>query len=284
MNVILPEKEKISKKRILIYSIAILVCIIAIIIVVMVQILGNDVANSFFGIRGLAVKTEEEENLLKANFDTIFNNTLEGEQNSYNVSRLDGEKDLVYTGYETQERVTNSYEINVHIPYLNINNSVIQSYNDEIKGQFQEFTENVLNSENQNIIYTVEYQAYIENDILSVIIRSNLKKGASAQRVIVLTYNYDLIEQKEISLEDMIIKFELNKNEIQNKIRKEIKEEEQKAQDLKDLGYEIYTRDSSSDLYLIENSKEFFMHNQNLYIIYAYGNEGLTSEMDLVVI
>lgn len=284
MNVILPEKEKISKKRILIYSIAILVCIIAIIIVVMVQILGNDVANSFFGIRGLAVKTEEEENLLKANFDTIFNNTLEGEQNSYNVSRLDEEKDLVYTGYETQERVTNSYEINVHIPYLNINNSVIQSYNDEIKGQFQEFTENVLNSENQNIIYTVEYQAYIENDILSVIIRSNLKKGASAQRVIVLTYNYDLIEQKEISLEDMIIKFELNKNEIQNKIRKEIKEEEQKAQDLKDLGYEIYTRDSSSDLYLIENSKEFFMHNQNLYIIYAYGNEGLTSEMDLVVI
>lgn len=284
MNVILPEKEKISKKRILIYSIAILVCIIAIIIVVMVQILGNDVANSFFGIRGLAVKTEEEENLLKANFDTIFNNTLEGEQNSYNVSRLDGEKDLVYTGYETQERVTNSYEINVHIPYLNINNSVIQSYNDEIKGQFQEFTENVLNSENQNIIYTVEYQAYIENDILSVIISSNLKKGASAQRVIVLTYNYDLIEQKEISLEDMIIKFELNKNEIQNKIRKEIKEEEQKAQDLKDLGYEIYTRDSSSDLYLIENSKEFFMHNQNLYIIYAYGNEGLTSEMDLVVI
>lgn len=284
MNITLPERNKISKRRILIYSIAILVCIIAIIIVVMVQILGKDVANSFLGIHGLTVKTEEEENLLKANFDTIFNNNLEGEQNLYNISKIDEEKELVYTGYEKQETVTNSYEINVNIPYFNIDNSVIQSYNEEIKGQFQEFTEIALNSESQNIIYTVEYQAYIENDILSVIIRSNLKRGASAQRVIVLTYNYDLIEQKELSLDDMIEKFELNKNEIQSKIRKEIKEEEQKSQDLKDLGYEIYTRDSQSDLYLIENSKEFFMHNQNLYIIYAYGNESFTSEMDLVVI
>lgn len=284
MNITLPERNKISKRRILIYSIAILVCIIAIIIVVMVQILGKDVANSFFGIHGLTVKTEEEENLLKANFDTIFNNNLEGEKNLYNISKIEEGKELVYTGYEKQETVTNSYEINVNIPYFNIDNSVIQSYNEEIKGQFQEFTEIALHSESQNIIYTVEYQAYIENDILSVIIRSNLKRGASAQRVIVLTYNYDLIEQKELSLDDMIKKFELNKNEIQSKIRKEIKEEEQKSQDLKDLGYEIYTRDSQSDLYLIENSKEFFMHNQNLYIIYAYGNESFTSEMDLVVI
>ena len=76
----------------------------------------------------------------------------------------------------------------------------------------------------------------------------------------------------------------LDKNAIQSKIREEIKQEQQKAEDLQDLGYEIYSRDSKSDMYDIENSNVFFLHEQNLYIIYPYGNDALTSEMDLVII
>ena len=36
--------------------------------------------------------------------------------------------------------------------------------------------------------------------------------------------------------------------------------------------------------YNIKNSKEFYLTNDALYIIYAYGNEKITSEMDMVII
>ena len=62
-----------------------------------------------------------------------------------------------------------------------------------------------------------------------------------------------------------------------------IKNEEKKAEDLKALGYNVFTRDTKSDMYKIKNATEFFVHNNNLYIIYAYGNDKLTSERDIVV-
>ena len=46
----------------------------------------------------------------------------------------------------------------------------------------------------------------------------------------------------------------------------------------------MFTRDTKSDIYKIENATEFFVHDNNLYIIYAYGNDKITGEMDLVVI
>ena len=47
MNVTLPEKNKINKRRIMIYSIAIFACILAIVVVIGIQILGNDVVDNF---------------------------------------------------------------------------------------------------------------------------------------------------------------------------------------------------------------------------------------------
>ena len=77
MNVTLPEKNKINKRRIIIYSIAIFACILAIVVVIGIQILGNDVVDNFFGVSKITKKTEEEENRLKANFDTLIKNQLE---------------------------------------------------------------------------------------------------------------------------------------------------------------------------------------------------------------
>ena len=83
-------------------------------------------------------------------------------------------------------------------------------------------TEDILASENQNTIYTVEYIANVQDDILSLMIRSNLKEGASAQRVIIETFNYDLRNNKEISLEELLKIKGLNKQEVQEKINNEI--------------------------------------------------------------
>ena len=282
MNVTLPEKNKINKRRIIIYSIAIFACILAIVVVIGIQILGNDVVDNFFGVSKITKKTEEEENRLKANFDTLFQNQLEN-NSSYEVKKIDENKDIVYTNYENTDKSANNYEMNVNLPYINIKNQSVQDYNENIKNIFQAKAEEVLKSTNSNVIYTVKYEAYIENNILSLIIYSDLKQDASAQRIIIQTFNFNLETNKELTLEDIIKIYELDEKTVQDKIDNEIKTEEKKAEDLKALGYNVFTRDTKSDMYKIKNATEFFVHNNNLYIIYAYGNDKLTSERDIVV-
>ena len=285
MNVVLPEKDKVSKKRIAIYVILISICVLALIVAVCVQILGNDFTNSIFGVSTLKSKTEEEEQELRVNFDNLFLNNLQinGEM-TQDISKVDENQDYVFTKYSTEEKNTGNYELSINIPYINIDSEVVNEFNTEIEEIFERKVESILESEDKNVLFTIEYQAYVENNILSVIIKSNLKQGSAAQQVIVQTYNYDLLNQKELTLSDEIELLGLDKNAIQSKIREEIKQEQQKAEDLQDLGYEIYSRDSNSDMYDIENSNVFFLHEQNLYIIYPYGNDALTSEMDLVII
>ena len=285
MNVTLPEEEKISKKRVIIYAVAIAICVIALIVAVCVQILGNDITNKIFGVSQIKSKTEEEEQTLKTNFDNLFLNSLEitGDINA-DIKKQDESKDYVVTTYEKKETVSGKYEMSVFIPYINIDNDTINQYNNEIKEIFQDKAESILETEGQNVLYTVDYQGYIENNILTVIIKSSLKQGASAQQLIVQTYNYDLVNNKEITLNDEIDMLALNKIAVQNKIRSEIKAEQDKAEALQELGYEIYNRDSESDYYSIDNSNIFFVHDQNLYIIYPYGNDALTSEMDIVIV
>ena len=285
MNITLPEKERISKRRVLVYVAAIVICVIALIIAVCVQILGNDVTNKIFGVSQIKSKTEEEEQTLKTNFDNLFLNSLEitGDINA-DIKKQDESKDYVVTTYEKRETVSGKYEMSVFIPYINIDNDTIDKYNDEIKEIFQDKAESILETESQNVLYTVDYQGYIENNILTVIIKSSLKQGASAQQLIVQTYNYDLLNNKEITLNDEIDMLVLNKTAVQNKIRSEIKAEQDKAEALQELGYEIYNRDSESDYYSIDNSNIFFVHDQNLYIIYPYGNDALTSEIDIVIV
>ncbi len=115
-------------------------------------------------------------------------------------------------------------------------------------------------------------------------IRSNLKEGTNAQRIIIQTYHYDLRNNKEITLDKILRMENLNQSDIQQKINNEIEIAQKKVQDLSDLGYTIYSREVSSDRYNIENATEYYLTNNTLYIIYAYGNETFTSEMDLIVI
>ena len=284
LSIELPEKEKVSKRRYLIYGLSIFICVIAVVIVVSLQILGNDWTNKMFGITAKETKTEEEENELKANFDTLFMNTIQGQDQEFTVSKIEEGKPLVYTDYEKKENVSGSYEVDLHIPKINIQNDVVKKYNQEIQDIFKQKAESVLVTLNRNIIYTVEYEAFIENTILSLVIRSNLKQGASAQQVVVQTYNFDLATQKEVSLAEVIPRLGLKEQDVQQKIKTDIQKEEKKAEDLRNLGYTIYKRDSNSETYKIENAKQFFIYHQNLYIIYAYGNDALTSEMDLVIL
>ena len=285
MNVTLPKKEKTDIKAVIIYTISIISCVIAAIVVAISQYLGTDELERILSVGGSNMTQEDiDEQILISGFDNIFNNQLEQYNLDIDINKKDEEKEIIYTGYENQESKENDYDLDLHIPYINIDDEKIENMNNDIKETFENKAENVLQSEKQNVIYTVQYEATIENDILSLIIKSNLKQSTSAQRLIIRTYNYDLKNKKEITLQELINKNGLNENDVQNKIKQEIENEQKKVEDLKSLGYEIFERDLESEIYNIENSDEFFIKDGKIYIIYPYGNNDLTSEMDLVII
>lgn len=285
MNVMLPKKEKTSVKAVIVYTISIITCLIAIVIVALSFYFGSDELDRLITIGGSSLtQADVDYQLLIANFDDIFQNQLEEYNTSVQIKRNDDSQNVVYTYCTKEEAKENSYDLNLNIPYINIDNETIKSYNEEIKQTFEKKAEDVLQTENQNIIYSVQYEATIENDILSLIIKSNLKQSASAQRVIIQTYNYDLKNNKETTLEDMLNNKQLKIDDVESKIKNEITVEQQKVDALKSLGYSIFERNPEDEMYKVQNSKEFFMKDGKIYIIYAYGNENLTSEMDLVII
>ena len=285
MNVNLPKKEKTSTKAVIIYTISIITCIIAIIIVGLSIYYGSDELDRLITVGGSSSTQEDEGDLvLVSNFDDIFQNKLEPYATDANVKKIDESQDFVYTYYTKEETKENSYDLNLNIPYINIDNEIVAEYNKEIKQTYEEKAENTMQTENKNIIYALQYEATIENDILSLIIRANLKEGSSAQRLIIQTFNYDLKNNKQITLKEMIDKKQLNASDVQNKIKAEITSEQKRVEDLKSLGYEIFERDTENEMYKIENTEDFFIKNGKIYIIYAYGNENLTSEMDLVIL
>lgn len=282
MNVRLPEKEKLKKRTITIYIVLLIICILAVVVVVGVQILGDDVVNNLFGINKLVKRTEQEEAELKANFENIFDNKFDDIKN-YEVQKMENDKDIVYTNYYKEEK-NNKYEMNVNLPYINIKNKVVQNFNQEISSTFEAKAEEIIKDTDKKVIYTVKYKANIENDILSLVIYSDLKQDSSAQRVIIQTFNFNLEDNKELTLDDVIKIYDLNKNEVQDKIDKDIKLEQKKSEDLMGLGYNVFSRDLKSEIYKVENVKEYFIYNNNIYVIFAYGNEKATSEKDIVII
>ncbi len=287
MNVTKPDKVGIKKRSIIIYGIIICICIIALIVASYIQFYARINIGKLMGInkeQTYGNKTDEEKEEITADFLGIFNNSIENIEVSNNNKKKDEDKDLVYTAYEKKETKQNSYDVEVHIPTINIENQVVQEYNKEIEEVFVNMVDKVLKSENRNVIYTVDYTSNIQNGILSVMIHSNFKEGTKAQKVIIKTYNYDLRNNKEVTLQD-IIKFEqLDEQKVQNQINSEIQSAQQRVKDLEQLGLSIYNRDINSNIYKIENTVEFYITKDIIYIIYPYGNDSNTSEMDLIIL
>ena len=289
MNVELPKKNKIDKKQLIIYISIILICAISILVAFYAQFYGRIDIAKMIGIgkeEQFGEKTQEEIQTLKTGFEDIFTNEITNDDGRNNNKKRDSDKPMVITGIEKKESKLNSYDIEVKIPYINIDNEIISKHNEEIEKTFVAKAKDILEKDekNKNTIFTVEYVANIEYDILSLMIRSNLKEGANAQKVIIKTYNYDLRNNKEITLEEMLKIKQLDKQQVQERIRNEIELEQKRVEDLKSLGYNIYSRDAQSEEYNINAQTQSYMTKEAIYIIYAYGNEHFTSEKDVVII
>lgn len=287
MNVTKPEKVGIGKKGIIIYSVIIFVCIIALLVAFYVQFYKRIDLGKLVGINQeekFGNKDEEEIIELESNFLKLFSNAIDNKEGDYNNKKVEIDKEIVYTTFEKKETKVNSYDLEVHIPEINIKSEIVEEYNNEIKEIFVNFVDKILQSENRNVIYTVDYTANIQNGILSVMIHSNFKEGTKAQKVIIKTYNYDLRNNKDLKLQEVIDFEQLDNKKIQNIINTKIETEQKKVKDLEVLGYNIYNRDIKNDMYKIENTEEFYITENTIYIIYPYGNNVETSEIDLVIL
>lgn len=284
MNVVIEDQSQKQKGLKIFYIIIISICIISIITATIIQAIKENEPTSGNNIK-LPELSDDKISIYKEQFNNIFENKVNYlENNSYKITKLKDEEEIVYLGYQNNETQVNDYELNVNIPYINIKNETIDEFNKQIKDTFESKAKSVLNSQNSNIIYTVDYSAYVSNNILSVVVRSTLKEGANPQRDIVQTYNYDLTNQKKCSIDEILELKGISKKQASQKIKDEIKIIQERVEELRKLGYPIYARDYTSDIYSVNNVTEYFMGNDGaLYIIYAYGNQNHTSEMDIVV-
>lgn len=282
MNVVVEDEKKKNRWLRVFYIIILIICAVAIIGAVVFQVIKQ---NNEKESAKLPQLTEEQKNEHKEEFEKIFDNKINYlNNNSYKIIKLETDKEIVYTGYKNNDSKINDYEMNVNIPYININNDIIEEFNTQIRDIFEKKAKSIGNTQNNNVIYTVDYSGYISNNILSLVVKSTLKEGTNPQRDIIQTYNYDLTNQKEYTIDDMLNAKGMTKKEANQKIKEEIKSQQEKAEELEKLGYITYKRDYTSDIYNINNATEYFMGKDNaLYVIYAYGNENNTNEMDVVI-
>ena len=282
MNIRLDEKTDNETILKIVYAVIIGICIIALLIAGVMQIMTDSTEKE------ISKKEKNEKvNLTNVEFKDLFQNKVNYlENNKYTITeKIEADKEIVYTGYTSNENKINDYEINVNIPYINIKNETVEKINDEIKSIFEKKAKSILNSQGDGNIYNVCYVGFVSNNILSLVIKATLKEGNKAQREMVQTFNYDLEENSECGIDRLLEIRGVTKQEVNDKIKDEIKKVENYTQQLENAGYSVYKRIYDSDTYSINNVTEFFMGDNNtIYVVYAYGNTNLTSEIDVITI
>ena len=215
-------------------------------------------------------KMSEEEPIDKEQLEIEFNDLFTNEENQY-----------VSTLYKIQEEKSGKYKIDAYIPRIHLDNKIDNEVNNEINSSFVNKILQVYNDSKTYTILKINYATSIQDNRLSVIIKCSLKEGSNAQRTIIKTYNYDIESKEKIKIVDLIQ--EQKKADLQEEINQKIQLKLKKEATLAEQGYNVYRRDVESDIYKIENANEFYIKDKILYIIYCYGNNSFTSEVDLIV-
>lgn len=278
------------KEAKIIYVIISIICVISIIIGVYEQFFSKKDDNTNISTNGkveepieqIKEKTMEE---IKDEFNAIFINSFSSEgKDISDIERINKEKNIVYAAYNIQQE-NDFFNIDLNIPVINIKGDIPKEFNKITQEVFVKKANEVMENTNasEKIIYSIDYAAYINGDILSVIIKSSLKQGNNPQRIIVQTYNYNIKTKEKVTLSNIIEQKNIDEQKLKSKIDRALQTVKREEEILTQSGYSVYVRDLNSDVYKLENITNFFLDNdEKLYIIFAYGNQNFTSELDIV--
>ncbi len=272
--------------RYTLYVLIITICIVSIGIAVYAQFFQKDkeskYTNNINTIDDHNIITEQD---IKHSFLDLFTNEFYSNYDDTKVKKVDSTKDIVYTAYSKTETIEGKYSIDLNIPLINISGNIVNEYNSTTQEVFVDKINAIMENATEYTIYNLDYIAYVNNNILSVAIKATIKEGDNPQRIIVQTYNYDIEKDKDIKLSDILTLREIENNIVENKIQETIEKTSKDAEKMAESGYTVYKRNLNSNIYKINNIQTFIQGpNGELYIIFAYGNNNYTSEMDIIEI
>ncbi len=277
----------IMKNPKILYILISVFCVFAIIAGIYAQVIADSEETDFANVQHTNQIQELTQTEIINDFNDLFTNTLN--LNGYDttgIQKLNPDQEIVFSAYDRQES-TDGYDINIHIPAININSELASTLNETTQATFINKANEILQKEDYSTktIYSIDFTAYVNSDILSLVIRSTLKEGNSSQRVIVQTYNYNLRTNEQVYLNDIITLKQLNRDEVNAKIKEVVTIANQEDEALQSMGYDqVYIRDLNSLIYTVDYATGYFLGpNQELYIVYAYGNGEFTSKMDIVL-
>lgn len=281
------------KKRNILYIVIAAICVIAIIVGVYAQVFGdkpkqNTIKNEVINTGDDDTATDPE--VLKQEFNSLFNNSFDDQgYDKTTIKKLAGyeEQDVIYAVYRIKEEKDEKYSVNINIPVFNVDGEVASEFNATTQSIFANKAGNVLSNSQSYTIYDVEYVGYLNENILSLVIKSTLKEGNNPQRIIVQTYNYDITTGKKLTLNEVLEAKEISEKEVNKKIERQVTEANKNAEALSEAlagaGQTIYKRDVNNAMYVTDNVNHFFVGlDGQIYIVYPYGNSNFTSEMDII--
>ena len=280
-------------KRYIIYILIAIVCVIAIVAGVYYQVFGNKPKQNTLANEIIDNPDPDEvidPEILKEEFNSLFNNSFDEQgYDTTAIQKIQGleEQDIIYAAYNIKEEKDEKYSVNINLPVFNVQGDVAAEFNATTQSIFANKANDVLSKSNKFTIYNVEYVAYLNENILSLVIKSTLKEGDTAQRIIVQTYNYDIVTGEKLTLNEVLEAKGIELKEVNRKIERQVEEANRQAEAISEAliasGQTVYKRDVNNAMYVTDNVNHFFLGlDGEIYIVYPYGNSNFTSEMDII--
>lgn len=282
-------------KRYILYIIIAIICVVAIIAGVYYQVFGNKPKQNIT-TNEIIDNTDPDEvtdpEILKEEFNSLFHNSFDDQgYDTSSIQKIEGkeEQDIIYAAYNIKEEKDERYSVNINLPVFNVQGEVAADFNATTQSIFANKANDVLSNSEDYTIYNVEYTSYLNENILSLVIKSTLKEGNSAQRIIVQTYNYDILTGQKLTLNEVLEAKGIVLRDVNKKIEAQVEEANKQAEAissaLAQAGQTVYKRDINNAMYVTDNVNHFFLGlDGQIYIVYPYGNSNFTSEMDIIKI
>lgn len=271
--------------RYCIYALIVAFCIIAIIVGVNAQFFSTKESDEVPDINVSNVVSVNEEIDISNKFMQLFDNKLPQFKDYPNIEKGDLSKNYLYIYSENPQlpngpytkKMDGKYDIVAYLPVFNINSDVTNSFNNITINYFVKMMNDIVLNGTTNTNLTISFAANVNDNILSVAIIAKLKEGDKPQRIMIQGYNYDLANNKEVKVADVLSKKNVDMATANSKIEKVVKSADNT----------LYKRELTNPIYSIDKVTNFILgRNGELYIIYAYGNQAnvYSSEMDIVQI
>ena len=216
-------------------------------------------------------------------YNSNKNNNLIPKLYCSSINKKDDSKDIVYT-YKTVAEKDDKYSISAYLPKVNINAYYADKINAQISQDYEDTINDIIDNTKEDTDYSVTYKAYLNGDLLSILIKENIHKGKSTQSSKIKTYNYNLNNNTEVGIMDIVEAKNYKQKDIQKEIDTEIEALNKKDEEIKTQYSEVKLRDLNNSMYKIENTENFIINDQGyLYLIYAYGNTEDTNKIDTII-